>query len=81
MTHHRGHAGHVGCRPGGLIARLRPPADFVVVQRVTAAARQMGVERLKPIYLALGETVPYDDIRLVLAYLQSRAQTPAPPAG
>ncbi len=43
-----------------------------VVQRVTAAARQVGVERMKPIYLALGEKVAYDDIRLVLAFLQSR---------
>ena len=43
-----------------------------VVQRVTAAARQNGVERMKPIFLALGEKVPYDDIRLVLAYLQGR---------
>jgi ATP-dependent DNA helicase RecQ len=43
-----------------------------VVRRVTAAARQLGVERMKPIYIALGETVPYDDIRVVLAYLESR---------
>ncbi|HVS36152.1 MAG TPA: DNA helicase RecQ [Gemmataceae bacterium] len=40
-----------------------------VVQRVAAAARQLGVERMKPIYQALNEQVPYDDIRLVLAYL------------
>ncbi len=45
-----------------------------VVQRVTAAVRQVGGERLKPIFLALGEKVPYDDIRLVLAYLQGREQ-------
>ena len=43
-----------------------------VVQRVTAAARQVGGERYKPIYLALGEKVPYDDIRLVVAHLQAR---------
>ena len=43
-----------------------------VAERVTAAARQVGVERLKPIFLALGEKVPYNDIRLVLAHLQAR---------
>jgi ATP-dependent DNA helicase RecQ len=43
-----------------------------VAQRVMEAARQHGVARLKPIFLALGEKVPYDDIRLVLAYLQGR---------
>ncbi len=39
-------------------------------QRVLAAARQVGIERLKPIYLALGEAVPYDEIRLVVAHMQ-----------
>ncbi len=43
-----------------------------VVQRVTAVVRQIGGDRLKPFYLALGEKVAYDDIRLVLAYLQGR---------
>ena len=43
-----------------------------VYQRVTAAARQVGTERIKPIFLALGEKVPYDDIRLVLAHLEAR---------
>jgi ATP-dependent DNA helicase RecQ len=43
-----------------------------VVQRVTAVVRQIGGGYLKPFYLALGEQVPYDDIRLVAAYLQSR---------
>jgi hypothetical protein len=45
-----------------------------VYQRVRAAARQVGTERLKPIYIALGEQVPYDDIRLVLAYLSAPAR-------
>jgi hypothetical protein len=45
-----------------------------VYQRVVAAAaRQCGVERLKPIFIALGEQVSYDDIRLVLAHLSARA--------
>jgi ATP-dependent DNA helicase RecQ len=41
-------------------------------QRIAAAARQVGTERLKPIFLALGEKVPYDDIRLVLAHMQAQ---------
>jgi ATP-dependent DNA helicase RecQ len=43
-----------------------------VYQRVMAAARQVGTERLKPIFLALGEKVSYDDIRLVLAHLDAQ---------
>ena len=39
-------------------------------QRILAAGRQVGIERLKPAYLALGERVPYDDIRLVFAHLK-----------
>jgi ATP-dependent DNA helicase RecQ len=38
-------------------------------QQVAAAARKMGTERLQPIYLALGEQVSYDDIRLVVTHL------------
>jgi ATP-dependent DNA helicase RecQ len=37
--------------------------------RVASAARQVGTERLKPIYLALEESVTYDEIRLVVAHL------------
>jgi ATP-dependent DNA helicase RecQ len=40
-------------------------------QRIAAAARQVGTERLKPIYLALGEKVSYDDIRIVRAHIQA----------
>jgi ATP-dependent DNA helicase RecQ len=42
-----------------------------VYQRVAAAARQVGTERLKPIFLALGEKVDYDTIRLVVFHLSS----------
>jgi ATP-dependent DNA helicase RecQ len=56
-------------------ASLAPWVSMEVYQRVRAAARQVGTERLKPIYIALGEQVPYDDIRLVLAHLS------APPVG
>ena len=46
-------------------------------QRIAAAARQVGTERLKPIFIALGEKVAYDDIRLVVAHLQGQAEKPA----
>jgi ATP-dependent DNA helicase RecQ len=38
--------------------------------RIAAVARQVGTERLKPIYLALNEQVSYDDIRIVRAHLE-----------
>jgi ATP-dependent DNA helicase RecQ len=44
-----------------------------VYQRVLAAARQHGVERLKPIFLALGEQVSYEEIRVVVTHLQVKA--------
>jgi ATP-dependent DNA helicase RecQ len=52
----------------------RPPSIAVwvpdgIYQRVAAASREVGTERLKPIFLALGETVDYDTIRLVVAHL------------
>jgi ATP-dependent DNA helicase RecQ len=43
-----------------------------VYQRVLSAARQVGTERLKPIFVALGEKVSYDEIRLVVAHLEVR---------
>lgn len=56
------------------------PADRIsawvadeLYERVAMAARQVGVDRLKPIYLFLGEQVSYDDIRLVLAHLNAGA--------
>jgi ATP-dependent DNA helicase RecQ len=58
------------------IRRERPPnikqwiADDVY-ERVAAAARQVGRGFLKPIFLALGESISYDEIRLVLAHLAS----------
>jgi ATP-dependent DNA helicase RecQ len=42
-------------------------------RRIADAARQVGTERLKPIYLALNEQVSYDDIRIVRAHLQATA--------
>lgn len=40
-------------------------------ERIAAIAREIGSRRLKPIFLALGEEVPYDQIRLVIAHLKS----------
>jgi ATP-dependent DNA helicase RecQ len=43
-----------------------------VCERVAAAADAHGTGRLKPVYLALNEEVPYDAIRIVLAFLDAR---------
>jgi ATP-dependent DNA helicase RecQ len=43
-------------------------------QRVAAAARQVGTDRLRPIFVALGEKVSYDTIKLVVAHLQGQAE-------
>jgi ATP-dependent DNA helicase RecQ len=40
-----------------------------VYERVAKAAREVGTGRLKPIFLALGEQVPYDQIHLVVAHM------------
>jgi ATP-dependent DNA helicase RecQ len=47
-----------------------------VYQQVASAARQVGTERLKPIFLALGEKVDYDTIRLVVAHLAVAGSVP-----
>ena len=46
--------------------------DRATQERITTAARQHGTRRLKPIYLALNQEVPYDAIRVVLTYLNTR---------
>lgn len=43
-----------------------------VCERVAAAADAHGTARLKPAFLALNEEVPYDVIRIVFAFLDSR---------
>ncbi len=40
-----------------------------VYAQVAAEAKKVGLDRLKPIFVALGEKIPYDQIRLVVAYL------------
>jgi ATP-dependent DNA helicase RecQ len=54
---------------------LGPWVDEVTFAKVRAAARQVGAERLKPIFLALNEKVPYDQIRLVIALMPQEQQT------
>jgi ATP-dependent DNA helicase RecQ len=41
-------------------------------QQVHQMFRQLGTDRLKPIFLGLNESVPYDQIRLIVAHLQTR---------
>lgn len=54
---------------------LERPADVrawvsdEVYKRVQAAADEQGTEKLKPIFTALNEEVPYDEIRIVVAHL------------
>ena len=55
-------------------ASLRPWIDPGTYDRVAAAARQIGIGFLRPIYLALGEQVSYDDIKLVVANLQASGE-------
>jgi ATP-dependent DNA helicase RecQ len=38
-------------------------------KRIAEAARRVGTDRLKPIFVALGEQVSYDEIRLVVTHL------------
>ena len=45
-----------------------------VCERVAAAAEVHGTARLKPVFLALGEEVNYDAIRIVFAYLDGRQE-------
>lgn len=57
----------------GYVRQERPASvatwvDDATYQRVLAAIRQVGADRLKPIFLALEEKVPYDVIRLVVAH-------------
>ena len=43
-------------------------ADDVYLH-ILAAARTVGTDKLKPIFLVLGEKVSYDEIRIVLAHM------------
>ena len=44
-----------------------------ICQRIASVVREVGSDRLKPIFLALGEKVSYDEIRIAVAYLERGA--------
>ena len=48
---------------------ISPWVEKALYDQVAAAARKVGAERLKPIFLELNEQVPYDAIRLVVTHL------------
>ena len=50
-------------------ASIRTWVDDETYRHIAQTARQVGSDRLKPIFIALGEKVPYDTIRLVVAHL------------
>ena len=58
-------------------ASIEPWVSNLTYQLVTQAARRVGADWLRPIFVALGEQVPYDDIRLVLAHLRTRGSSSA----
>ncbi len=45
-----------------------------VYEKVRAAADKVGVSALRPVFIALDEKVPYDQIRLVVAHLRALAR-------
>jgi ATP-dependent DNA helicase RecQ len=53
-------------------ATIGPWVPEAVYRQVEAVARQVGTERLKPIFVGLGEGVPYDQIRWVVAHMAGR---------
>jgi ATP-dependent DNA helicase RecQ len=57
-------------RPNGIETWV--PRDTVA--RIAAAARVHGTQRMKPVFVALNEQVPYDAIAVTFAYLNSRSE-------
>ena len=53
-------------KPASVEAWIAP----ALYRQIAAAVRRVGGDALKPIYMELGEKVSYEDIRLVVAYLQ-----------
>ena len=51
------------------VADISPWVPKELYDQIAAEARKEGTDRLKPIFMALGEKVPYDVIRLVVAHL------------
>ena len=61
--------GHCCFEPIGFLQLVPKGYEAALARNV---ARQQGLEKLKPIFLALGEKVDYDTIRLVVSHLQSQ---------
>jgi ATP-dependent DNA helicase RecQ len=49
--------------------RIDPWVDRDLQERIRAAANEVGSDRLKPVFLALNQEVPYNAIRIVLTHL------------
>ena len=52
------------------ISRWVSETDYLPIAQ---AARRLGTDRLKPIFIALDEKFPYEQIQLVVAHLQARS--------
>lgn len=61
------------CKPQS----IRPWIDSELEARITQAAKEHGIERMKPVYLALEEKVSYDSIRIVLSFLANQQRKSA----
>jgi ATP-dependent DNA helicase RecQ len=44
-----------------------------IYEKIAAVARQVGVERLKPIFVALEEKMSYDEIRIAVAFMTKQS--------
>jgi ATP-dependent DNA helicase RecQ len=50
-------------------ADISPWVSSAHYERIAAAIAQVGTERLKPIFVTLGETIPYFEIKAVIAHM------------
>jgi ATP-dependent DNA helicase RecQ len=57
-------------------SRINRWIDDATYALIARAAATEGLERLRPIFVALDEKVPYDDIRVVVAHLRTRTDGP-----
>lgn len=58
-----------------------PWVDATTVERITQAADEVGVERLKPVFDRLDGAVSYDEIHIVVGCLRNRTETSERGAG
>ena len=54
-------------------AQATGPSESAACTSSAEAQRTTGADRLRPIFLALGESVSYDEIRLVVTHLEVTA--------